>query len=331
MKTTTLALILFLTALAAWAQPATAPRRVRLADDTNAPAAPGLPAMPGAPTAGPNAAPNDVPGAAPRADQAASAGPAAAPAKPSEEMVPVGFINFQGVDVSQVVDIYAKLVGRTVLRAALPSAQIILHTETPLTKSEAIQALQAVLALNGIAVVNMGDKFVKVLGVGDANTAGAKINHGDASQLPDMGSYVTHIVPLKYLKPSVMVPIIQPFAKLPNSILPIDDNGILVLRDNAENVKRMLEMIEQIDVFVPAEYISEVIPIKYALAEDIANALNSLGGSGGSTVTFGSSSSSGPSAAWATVPAARAAWPAAASSNIREAPEREAPEWERGP
>ena len=86
-----------------------------------------------------------------------------------------------------------------------------------------------------------------------------------------------------------MVPIIQPFAKLANAIFPIDDNGILVLRDNAENVKRMLEMIEQIDVSVPAEYISEVIPIKYAMAEDIASALNSLGGSGGSTVSFGSS------------------------------------------
>jgi general secretion pathway protein D len=59
------------------------------------------------------------------------------------------------------------------------------------------------------------------------------------------GSYVTHIVQLKYLKPSEMVPIIQPFAKLANSICPIDANGILVLRDNAENVKRMLEMIEQ--------------------------------------------------------------------------------------
>ena len=45
-----------------------------------------------------------------------------------------------------------------------------------------------------------------------------------------------------------MMPIIQPFAKLPNSILAIDDNGILVLRDNAENVKRMLEMIDQMDV-----------------------------------------------------------------------------------
>ena len=294
MKTTTLVLILFLTAFASWAQPASSSRRVlpRINLATNTPAAPAVPLVPNTPPAAAPDAPS-VPGSVPAAPSAASGAPAApaAPAapKPAEEMMPIGSINFQGVDVNQVLDVYAKLVGRTLLRAGLPAAQIVLHTETPLTKSEAIQALQAVLALNGIALVNVGDKFVKVLPVDQANSAGAKIDHGDASLLPDMGSYVTHIVQLKYIKPTAMVPLITPFSKLPNAAIPLDDNGILVLRDNAENVKRMLEMIDQIDVSVPAEYISEVIPIKYALAEDIAGALNSLGGSGGSTVSFGSS------------------------------------------
>jgi general secretion pathway protein D len=288
MKTTTLLLILFLTAFELRAQPLPSPRRLppRTNLATNAPAAPTLPPAPGTPPAA--AAAPDAP-STPSAVTAPAVPAATAASKPPEEMIPAGNINFQGVDVSQVLDVYAQLVGRTMLRAGLPSAQIILRTETPLTKTEAIQALQAVLALNGIALVNVGDKFVKVLPIDQANSAGAKIDHGDASQLPEMGSYVTHIVQLKYLKPSEMVPIIQPFAKLANSILPIDANGILVLRDNAENVKRMLEMIDQIDVSVPAEYISEVIPIKYAMAEDIANALNSLGGSGGSTVSFGGS------------------------------------------
>jgi general secretion pathway protein D len=301
MKTTTLVLILFLTALTSWAQstsnPRRVPQRINLGLATNVPALPATSPLQDAPAA-------IVPAAAPAAAPDAASAPATAPApaasvpaapaapKPPEEMIPAGNINFQGVDVGQVLDVYAKLVGRTLLRAGLPSAQIVLRTETPLTKSEAIQALQAVLALNGIALVNVGEKFVKVLPVGDANSAGAKINHGAASDLPDMGSYVTHIVQLKYLKPTEMVPIIQPFAKLANSILPIDANGILVLRDNAENVKRMLEMIDQIDISVPAEYISEVIPIRYALAEDIANALNSLGGSGGATVSIGSSAAS---------------------------------------
>ena len=302
MKPSKLILILLLTALELWAQPSPGSRRLsqRISLATNAPAAP---VMPPAPATPPTAVPQApaTPGAGSVAVPSLPAAPAAA--RPAEEIIPAGNINFQGVDVSQVLDVYAQLVGRTLLRAGLPSAQIILRTETPLTKTEAIQALQAVLALNGIALVNVGEKFVKVLPIDQANSAGAKIDHGDASQLPDMGSYVTHIVQLKYIKPTLMVPIIQPFAKLPNSILPIDDNGILVLRDNAENVKRMLEMIEQIDVSVPAEYISEVLPIKYALAEDIANALNSLGGSGGGTVSIGSSTATKPTVSGLSGPA----------------------------
>jgi general secretion pathway protein D len=296
MKTTTLVLILFLTGLELWAQtppspsplPPTRRRPTRLNGatnnaavtpprQTNAPSL-GTPGA-GAPAAGaPSAVPLAVPGAS------ASTNASQAP----EKEVPAYSYNFEGVDVNQVLEVYAQLVGRTLLRAGLPAAQIILKTESPLTRSEAIQALQAVLALNGISLVNIGDKFVKVLPSDQAAGAGAPLDYSSATNLPEMGSYVTHIVQLKYLKPSEMVPVIQPFAKL-NSIISLDANGVLVIRDYAENVKRMLEMIQQVDVSVPAEYISEVIPIKYAMAEDIASALNTLGGSGGSTVSFGAS------------------------------------------
>jgi general secretion pathway protein D len=222
----------------------------------------------------------------------AAALPAPAPvpdntAAQPEETVPAGTIDFQGVDVNQVLDVYARLVNRTVIRGALPDAKIVLKTQTPLTKSEAIQALQAVLALNNISVINVGDKFVKAVQSDQANSQGATIDETTVTNLPNMGSYITHIVQLKYIKPSLMVPIIQPFARLQNSIFPVDDNGILVIRDYAENVKRMLEMINRIDVSVPAEFISEVIPIRYAKVDDIANALNALGGGGGATVSIG--------------------------------------------
>jgi general secretion pathway protein D len=257
-------LILLVTASAVWAQ------------------MPGFPPMPGAGRRPGGGMPNNAP-------QNNAVQNNVAPDN-SQEMIPPGLIDFQGVDVSQVLEVYAQLVGRTLLRAGLPSAQIVLKTETPLTKAEAIEALQAVLALNGIAVINVGDKFVKVMPTSDAGTAAEQFNTNDINQLPELGSYTTRIVQLKYVKPSLMVPIIQPFSKSPNAILPIDDNGILVLRDNAENIKRMMEMINAIDVIVPAEYTNEVIHIKYAMADDIANVLNSLESSGGGTVSFGQTS-----------------------------------------
>ena len=212
---------------------------------------------------------------------------------PPEEMLPAGTIRFPATDLNQVLEIYAELVGRTVLRpTSLPAPTITLKTQTPLTRSEAIQAFDAVLALNGIAVVNVGDKFVKVVPTAQAGQIGAPFSNQKAEQLPDIGQFVTHVVQTTYVKPTELVPVLTPFASpgLAAGILPIDSSQIVVLRDYAENVKRMLEMIKRVDVSIPSEFISEVIPIKYAMAADIAGALNSLSTGGGATTTVGAQS-----------------------------------------
>jgi len=222
---------------------------------------------------------------------------AAARPEDNEKTFGEGEINFKEMDINQFLTVYADIIGRTILRpATLPAPTITVRNQTALTRAEAIQLFDAVLAINGIAVIPFGDKFVKVLPVGEANTGGGQVNEGKAADLPGLGQYITHVVQLRFVKPSEMVPILQPFSKIPNSILPIEGNGMLVIRDYAENVKRMLEMIERVDITIPAEFISEVIPIKFALAGDISSALNSLGG-GGSTASVGSSGASGSSGA----------------------------------
>jgi len=210
---------------------------------------------------------------------------------PLDEVMPAGAIEFVAAKLDQVLKIYAELVGKTLLRPAnLNSPDIVLKTQTPLTKREVIQALEAVLGLNGITLVHVDSKFVKVVPQAQSGQEGAPLMSMDSTELPAIGSYVTHVVQLKYVKPTEIMPALQPFAKIPNSILPIDASQILVLRDYTENVKRMLEMIKRIDVTYESEFISEVIPIKYALASDIASALNSLSGSGGGSTSVGGSS-----------------------------------------
>jgi general secretion pathway protein D len=251
-----------------------------------APPVPTLPTAPAAPAMNPAPATPTAPGAP------VSPPPATAP---EDQTIPPGHINWVGADLNnQVLPIYADMVGRSILRpASLPTATLFFRNQTALTKQESIQAIDAVLALNGIAMINVGDKFVKAVPIAQANMEGAPFSQVAAGQLPEMGQYVTHIVQLKYVKPSEMVAALTPFQKLPNAILPIETSQMLVLRDNAENVKRMLEMIEKVDVTVPSEFISEVIPIKFAKVEDIASALNSLSGGGGGGTSIGTRTGTG--------------------------------------
>ncbi len=213
--------------------------------------------------------------------------PAPAAAKPPEEMIGVSALRFQNAPLEQVLDFYAIMVNRTILRSAtLPNAQITIKAQTELTKTEALQALDAVLGMNQVVLIPVGTKFLKVVAQAQAGPEVGAINTNSAEELPEFGGYITQIIQLKYTKPTEIIPFLQPFAKAgpPQGI---DSNGILIIRDYTENVKRMLELIAQIDVSVPSEIVSEVIPIKYALAGDIASALNSVGGASTGSVGGG--------------------------------------------
>jgi general secretion pathway protein D len=217
-------------------------------------------------------------------------GTAATVTTTNEPLIPELSLNFHAQPIEGVLQTYADFVHKTLLRSpSIPTTTTInLVQQNPLTRTELIHALDVVLAMNNIAMVPIGDKFIKVVPLSEAPASAPKINE-DPSVLPEFGPFEIQIVQLLYTKPSVMVPILQQFTKTPAAVMPIEDNNILVLRDTAENVHRMLEMIHRIDVNVPSEIVSEVIPIKYALAADIADALNGLSG-GGSGGTFGRNS-----------------------------------------
>lgn len=208
---------------------------------------------------------------------------------PTEQMIQPGMIDFRKSDIDSVFLLYADIVNRTILRAAnLPNPQIILTTKTALTTSEAKQALDEVLAMNGITMVEFGDKFVKAVPSQMAGQVGGEFDRTAPKDIMNYGQYITHAVQLNYLKPSEVIQVLQPFASNPNPPLAIDSSQILIIRDLAENVKRMLELLKEIDVAVPSEYVSEVIPIKYAKASEIASAITSLSsGGGGATVGGG--------------------------------------------
>ncbi|MBI5774243.1 MAG: hypothetical protein HZA89_10930 [Verrucomicrobia bacterium] len=247
------------------------------------PAAP--PALPGAPV---NAA---LAPADPATDAAASTNAT------DDSIIKAGTIKFLAMPIEQALDFYADLIGRTVLRpASLPQAVITLKTQNDLTYKEAIEALESVFSLNGISTVMVGEKFVTVVGTAQVQQEAAVFNTNRVDTLPESGQYTTRIVQLKYLRPSEVAPAIQPFAKVPTSILSVDANGILILRDNAANIKRMMEIIEKLDVALPLEEELEVVPIKYALASEIAGVLGSLSGGGGGGVVSGGTTSRSPSA-----------------------------------
>ena len=264
---------------------------------TATPVVPGPPQTPGGSAR--NVAGATAPGAntatAPGLAAGAGAGAGAEKGK-DEDMLPAGMIKFQDADIGQVLEIYQELTGRTVLKpSSLPATKVSIKTQTELSRTEAIQALDSILSMNGITMVPQGTKFVKAVAEAQAGNSAGGLNDIPGNLLPDSGTYITHVIQLTNASPNDVMPVLTPFSKAPNSILTIPSTGMIVLRDYAENVKRMLEMIAKIDVVPVQEFESVVIPIKYALAGDIQQVLSGLtaGGGGGGLTIGGNRSNTG--------------------------------------
>ncbi len=197
-------------------------------------------------------------------------------------------LNFPNSVLENILKMYAELTGRTILRPGnLPANQTItLVSNGKLTRTEAIQAINSVLTLNGISLVPEGERFVKAIQSTQVLTEGAAFSKLAPELLPEAGEFVTQVVQLTNAFPSEVQPTLAPFAKIPNGIVPIDSSMTLVIRDFAPNIKRMMEIIHKVDVVPQVDYKLEVIPIKYGKVEDIYNVMSGLiGGGGGGTAT----------------------------------------------
>ncbi len=239
------------------------------------------------------------PGAPAPANSTPANAPASAPAiNPDDELIPAGTVDWVGsggADLEQVFQFYEELTKRSILRpTTLKSEPIKFRVQSNLTRKELVQALNSVLALNNIAMIPVGEKFVKAVPKAQAAQEGGAIQRLGSEPMPELGPFVTHTVKLEYAKPSELGQLLAMFASqgAANPVVPIDSSMTIVLRDNTENVKRMVELIKEVDTAIPAEFISEVIPIKYAMAADIASALGSLS-SGGAVTSAGSSGRTG--------------------------------------
>ena len=256
------------------------------------PAAPPAPPVP--PTPG-NAAAAD-PAAAP--DPAVAPDPAAVPPA-NDQIIPAADMKFVNMPLEQFLEIYAKYVKRTILRAsALPNLNVTLVAETPLTVEEAIQAMDSVLSLNGYTTIPVGDKFVTFVPSANALQEGAAFSTiTTADELPEANQYITHIKQLKHLLPSEAVPMLTPMAKNAAGIVALDVSKTLVLRDNSSNIKRMLELLERIDIKPEEDYKLKVIPIRYGKVEEIYATMQDLitGSSTSRSSPSGSSSRTSPS------------------------------------
>ena len=224
------------------------------------------PAAPAAPAAA--AAPVVVPGAV-----------AAVPLPGLNGSDQIGPVILRDETVAQVLDLMQRWTGKSILRPqALPASVYTLSLPASITRDEALLALETLLNLNGIAVIQQGDKFLKVVPNLVAKSESPQLITGSVLALPPSGRIASKIFTLKHANAQELVAQIASSLNTTLASPPVyfGRNNALLITDSISNLQKIETLTTQIDKPQLDLVVTKSYELKNAMATDMVNKLTSM-------------------------------------------------------
>ena len=182
-------------------------------------------------------------------------------------------MHFQDVDIPVLAKFISEITKKNFIVDEKVRGKVTIISPTKVTPEEAYTIFQSVLQVKGFTTVPSG-RVVKILPSKDAKQSGAPVVYNGA--LTEAGDeVVTRLIPLRHVSAADLVPVLQPLVSSDGVLQPYPQTNSLVLTDTALNVKRLLGMLEELDV-EGYERRTEVISLKYAVAIDLAKKVEDI-------------------------------------------------------
>ncbi|MBI3898587.1 MAG: type II secretion system secretin GspD [Gammaproteobacteria bacterium] len=209
-----------------------------------------------------------------------SAQPGAQPGAPAGT-VPINgnqiLLNFQGADIQAVVKAVSQMTGRNFLLDPRVKGQITIISAKPVSRSSAYQIFLSALKAQGFTAVE-GSGLVKIIPTGEA-----KMSADVFKDAPKGGEQITtHVAVLQNVSATQMVPLLRPLMAPTSQLSAYEGANALILTDYADNIRRMLKIIERIDQ--PTSSDVTVVPVQHASALDLADLIARLAAAPGANI-----------------------------------------------
>ena len=196
---------------------------------------------------------------------------AAAPlgAAPNDEAA----LNFVGADIESVIKAVGHYTNINFVIDPRVKGTLTLVSEKSISKSQAFALLASALRLQGFAVVS-GDGYAKVVPEAEAKlqSVPTQVGRGPTSVKGDQ--IATQVFYLNFESSTNLLTVLRPLISPNNTINANPGNNTLVITDYADNLKRLGKIIAALDAPVAADL--DVIPVRYAIASDLASMVNKL-------------------------------------------------------
>jgi general secretion pathway protein D len=183
-------------------------------------------------------------------------------------------LNVRDADIRAFVQDAARVTGQTFIVDGRVTGKVSVVTDRPLSRSEYFEVFLSTLRANGLVAIPMRGGGYRIQPADGAATQPSRV--GSRAAAPSQ--FVTEVFRLRSIDATTAVETLRPLVSREGSITANRNANSLVVADYADNIRRIRELVRQIDRDSAA---TQIVTLDNAGAREIATALQGLAGQGG--------------------------------------------------
>lgn len=180
-------------------------------------------------------------------------------------------VNLKDTDIQEFIKFVADVTGTTMVVDPNVKGKVRVISSKPVNQSELYDLFLSILDVQGFTAVRSGE-VIRIVPSKDARSSPVPLM--DEQSPAGTAEYVTQVIRLDNISAAKLIPVLRPLVPQQAHMAAYAPSNAIIISDIRSNIGRIVDIIERMDR--SAIQTTEVIRLKYGVAEDVVSMLNTL-------------------------------------------------------
>jgi general secretion pathway protein D len=180
-------------------------------------------------------------------------------------------VNLNDTDIQELIKFVAEATGQTIVVDPSVKGKVKVISSKPVSAGELYELFLSILDVHGYAAVRSGN-VIRVIQNKDARSAPVGVSDGDSGIASE--EYVTQVLRLDNISAAKLIPVLRPLVPQQAHMAAYAPSNAIIISDISSNIDKIRDIIERMDKSAVQQ--TDVIKLRYAVAEDVVKMLDQL-------------------------------------------------------
>ena len=180
-------------------------------------------------------------------------------------------VNLKDTDIQEFIKFVADVTGTTMVIDPNVKGKVRVISSKPVSQAELYDLFLSILDVQGYTAVRSG-QVIRIVPSKDARSSPVPIMEDQSVVGND--EYVTQVIRLDNISAAKLIPVLRPLVPQQAHMAAYAPSNAIIISDIRSNIGRIVDIIERMDR--SAIQTTEIIRLRYGVAEDVVSMLNTL-------------------------------------------------------